>query len=320
MASNDFPDVRCGRITEAMKMYGWTHDVVCFRRPPQFAHAYNRIIWNPWWSYEEVVSIFKSHPSPIVHVHAELHGYWIAHAAKDAGKKIILNIHDMTIQRPDGLLDVYEAEAFHIADALVWVNHVSREFAIKAGYDVDKPYCMLTNYVSSSVFIDTPTLPHVGGVCYGGGAAKKGDTAQARDFSPIAEAIDLHVYSGSGDVDYGIPHISEMNYPLYLERLASHDWGFSGYHLPHPSWVQSMPTKVTEYFAAGIPVIAMNTPEVRAMCNRGMGIYCETMGDLKKAARTDPRPYAKVVKELRREYTTERIVEPLSKLYEEVGG
>jgi hypothetical protein len=26
------------------------------------------------------------------------------------------------------------------------------------------------------------------------------------------------------------------------------------------------------------------------------------------------------VKELRREYTTERIVEPLSKLYEEVGG
>lgn len=79
-----------------------------------------------------------------------------------------------------------------------------------------------------------------------------------------------------------------------------------------------MPTKVGEYFAAGIPVIALNCPPVKPLCDAGMGIYLTDVRDLPKAAATPTKQFKKAVMHNRSRFTTERVIEPLAELYKEV--
>lgn len=320
MVSNGFVDVRVGRIALAMREYGITHDVLCTQYPPQFQYAYDAIAASPYFDYSDITRRVAASDADIIQVHGEVHGAWVMSAVREGaqGRPVVLNVHDLTCSRDLGLPDVWEPLAFDAADAFVWASPTLQADALGHGLAADgKPSVVVTNYVSSSVFVAKPVLPHIGGVCYGGGIAKRGDTANDRDLSAIADALggNMHIYSGSGDVDYGIMHPSELNYRLYIERLASHDWGFSGHPEPRESWVTSMPTKVTEYFAAGTPLIAMNTPNCIDFCERGMGIYCDSLKDVARAAKTDPKPYRKNVLRLRSQFTTERIIEPLVELY-----
>lgn len=321
MVCGEFPDIRCGRFTSALADNGIKHGVVTLRYPPQLDHVYDFIDWDHTDTATGIIDRALSHECDVYHVHGEIQQSWPVVKLKErTGKPVILNVHDLTCARPRAVLDRYEAEALEAADAHVWVTEEQRTFAANMGLCVDKPHVVIPNYVSSAYFIDKPVLPHVGGVVVHGGIDKRGNGNNSLDYSPVSDLLGgkLHLISGSDQPDYGIVHPTEVEYGLLIHRLSQFDWGFCGTTRPDAVWSQALPTKVGEYFAAGIPVIVLNCPPVKPFCDMGMGIYLTDARDLPKAAKADPAPYRKCVLANRSRFTTERAIAPLVELYREV--
>jgi hypothetical protein len=320
MVAGEFADVRCGRLSEAMQAHGWQHDLITAKAPPQFGHVYRNIDYNPHRTYKGFVDAIAAHPASIIQVHCELYGMWVVGAALEGahGRPVVANVHDLPSARPGGAFDIYEKSAIESADALVFVTEEMRDFAKRGGISVDKPSVVVSNYPSASIFIDGTPLPHIGGVVYEGGAEKRGQVAGWRDMSPIADALDgnLHIYPGNPGCDYGILHETELHYPLLIQRLAQHDWGFVGVWPANEAWTQTVPTKAFEYIAAGIPILAMNCPLLKPLCMAGMGRYVNSLEELVKWAKRDPAPYREAVLRLRDNYSLDKFIAPLVSLYE----
>lgn len=319
MVAGAFADVRCGRITEALSAHGWEHDLLTTRMPPQFAHVYREIDSDPFRTYRSYVEAIKRHPAELIHVHGELYGFWPLYAALEGanGRPVIFNVHDLP-SACGGVFDPMEQECIEKADALVWVTDEMATWASTYGIAVDKPSCTISNYPSSSVFIDSTPLPHIGGVVYEGGCDKRGTPGAWRDQSYMADALggQLHIYPGNPGVDYGIVHPTETTYPLLIHRLAQHDWGLVGaWPANDDLWNQSVPTKTFEYMAAGIPFIALNMPRLKPLCKAGFGRYAYSLEDLPKLAKLDPAPYRAKVLAHRHEYALENHIQPLVDLY-----
>ena len=319
MVCGDFPDIRAGRTARAMRLCGWEHDVVTRGYPPQFEDAYTHIDWDIYRT-----DFHLDGDTELYHVHAELHhGYPVLHLKESTDKPVIMNIHDLGVSRSGSALDKWEAEALDAADAHVWVTAEQRAYAASVGFNVNKPYVIMPNYASSEAFIDKTPLPHIGGICYEGFVTQRGDSGNDRDFSRIADALDdeLHIYGGSGvDTGYGIDHPTLVHYEMLLHRLAQHDWGLAGYDQAVEGWLHSTPTKAFDYLAAGIPIISWNTPLLQPVLEAGMGVEVKQYSDLKKVLALDPKPYKKAVMRGRQFFTTERIIDPLGDLYDELTG
>jgi len=320
MVSANYLDIRASRCALALKENGIEVDALTWRHPPQLRHAYRDITVDPLMGWEDVVRHIKKSTADIIHVHCELHGYWVAVAAREAAgdRPVICDIHDLNCARPHAIPEPYEVEGFDCGDAYIWVNELQRDYAYKWNMRAgDKPEVYLNNFVTSSAFIDKTPLPHLGGLVYAGGIAKRGELDSERDFSPIADLIGdaFHIYPGGEDPDYGVNHPQESRYPLYIQRLARHDWGLVGTPTPQTSWLQSMPTKTTEYFAAGIPVVVINVPTCDEFAERGMGVKIDDIRDIPKVLSLDPRPYRKAVMAQRSQFTVERIIGPVVDMY-----
>ena len=303
-----------------MKTEGWEHDVLGWRPPSQMEKSYRRVIHDPTMTTDRYLELISKHPAEVIHVHNEPN--WPVAAVKEAagGRPVIFNVHDVSSSRPHHPLDVFEEDAFESADAHVFISEEQRMFAGDMGLCIDKPYAVLPNFASSSTFVEKRLLPHIGGVVYMGGAQKRGENAAWRDLSQMADALDgqLHIYPGNPGVDYGIVHPAVLEYKTLFHRLSQHDWGLTGNSGDIPAWTHSVPNKVFEYMAAGLPVIAINNPLIRPLCEAGCGIYLDSISQLPAAAKVDPEPYRKVVMELRGNYTMERNVSVLRELYEAV--
>ena len=318
MVAGDFPDVRCGRITHALKEHGWTHDVLTRGYPPQMDDVYERIAFSPHrWKHEY-------DEGTLYHVHGELHSFWPVEEIKQKAPnaKVILNVHDLTCARPNAQFDKSEQAGLSLCDAQVWTTEEQRRFAGEQGLDISKPYCIVPNYVSRRYFIDSTPLPHIGGIVYEGGIDARGDNANSRDFSPVADALDgeLFIFRGGNPVGYGIERGTVFEYPLLFHRLAQHDWGLAGFHEPHPSWTHASVTKAYEYLAAGIPIISYNTPQLDPVTDLGMGVVVTSLDELRAVRDLDPAPYKKAVLKHREKFCVENSIPPLVELYERLVG
>lgn len=317
MVCGNWPDVRVGRITEAMRDQGWEHDVICRRPPAQFYHVYSSIRSCPYWDWADFQREIRNSDAEVIHVHGEQYDYWPVLAAREVtDRPIILNCHDLVCARPESVFDAYEADALATADAHVWVTNEQREFAKKVGLRTDIPNITITNYPTSSAFVDKPMLSHIGGIVYAGGIDKRGDDVNFRDFSEVADTVPLHIYPANtfeGDGTYGILHELEYDYFLLPHRLARHDWGFAGHVKPNDAWGHSFPTKVGEYWAAGLPFVALNVPLMQEYADIGMGVMVKRPSDL--ANLPDPKPYRKAVLANRGRFTMQRLAPELAALY-----
>jgi len=323
MVTGSFPCVRVGKITEAMSVYGWKHDVLCAAEPPQMDDVYNDKFIIPGVYEQELEEVIKNSDASIIHIHNEPN--WPVEVAKRAAgdRPVILNVHDLSSARPFGEFDPYEESSFKYADALIFVTHEQRQQAIKYGFDIDKPYRVIGNYTSSRFFMDSTPLPHVGGLVYEGGIDERGASDRWRDQSPVADVMEsagltLNIYSDR-NVSYGTQHPVEVNFPILLHRLAQYDWGWCGVSEANDAWEGAIPNKFFDYMAAGIPVIAMNCPQVIPFCDMGFGVYVDELEDIPKIVKTvDRRPFIKAIKEGRERFTMIRHIEPIVDLYKEL--
>jgi len=183
----------------------------------------------------------------------------------------------------------------------------------------NKPYICLPTYGSHSTIVEKPVLPHLGGLCYVGGADPRGYEASWRDQSPVADLVpDFHIYPGNPGIDYGILHDTVLDYRLITQHIARHDWGYVGVPVANHAWAHSYPNKVYEYLLAGIPIIALNTPLLKPLCDAGYGIYLDDVKQLPVAMKENPKPYAKRVRQDRYRFTMRYNIQPLLDLYEQV--
>ena len=325
MITGNFPCVRAGKTTLALKNHGYRHDGLATKYPRQFEDAFRELKVDPFMTRREMGAAIREHPAEILHVHNEPN--WPVVVAKEnaGGRPVIMNVHDVTCARPQELIDKDEEAAFAAADAFVWVSEQQRAYALDMGLPGrDKPYVCIGNFVSSSMLIGgKPLLPHLGGLCYAGGTDPRSGGQSWRDYSPLADALDgqMHFYPGNVGTDYGIVHDTVMEYPLLMHRIAQHDWGFVGtYNAQIPAHQHSVPNKVFDYFAAGIPIIAMNAPLTREYVELGMGLYAGTIGDVRRAVKLDPKPYRRGVMDQRERFTMEARIGVVEDLYEQLLG
>ena len=317
--SGDGPCARAGKITLALAARGWVHDALCDKRPSWFPEAYRVIDYDAARTMDSFGEAIGEHEAVVLHVHNEPN--WPVGQAKRAaaGRPVIMDVHDVSCARSE-LMDVFEEEAFASADAFVFVSEEQRAFAAGAGLEVEgRPYVVLPNLVSERLFVREAVLPKVGGVVYEGGADPRSGGRTWRDLSEIADTLDgeLHMFALGGDVDYGIAHACERDYGVLVQRLARHDWGLVG--TPSAGFAaheHSLPNKVYDYFAAGLPLLAVNAPLVRPLCDAGLGVYCEDAGEVADAAATDSAPFRERVLAERAAHTMESAIGPLAELYD----
>lgn len=317
MVSGEFLCARAGKLTEAME--GITHRAVARRLPPQFEDCYKTVTALRGSTQDELAAAVLKTPGDLIHVHNEPN--WPVSAIKAVDSRpVIMNVHDVTSARPYQHFDPYEMQAYLDADAFIFVSEEQRDFVIANVCDISsKPYCCIGNFGSHSTIIERCVLPHIGGLVYEGGADPRGAAEPWRDQSPIADAVkDFHIYPGNPGLDYSILHDTVLDYRLLTHRLAQHDWGYVGVPVPNEAWAHSLPNKTNEYFMAGIPIIALNAPLLKPLCDSGLGIYCHTVADVARAAKENPKPYAKVVKSRRHQFTMRYNIEPVLELYKQV--
>lgn len=311
---NDYP---CPRTCKLALASGRTRSIS--RRPPlAFPHVYD----DPKYRNDADASWFtdriRESKADVVVWHFEMYSGWLAEAVREGAgdRPLVLNIHDVTAARGGLVPDQYEPFAYECADAFVFVMEAQRDFAAKVGYDVRKPTHFIPNFPSSSMFVDKPLLPYEGGIVYEGGADKRGQEGGWRDLSDVADMVPLHMYAANDGIEYGIKHESLNDYRILIHHLSTHDWGLTGTMRPEESWKQTFPNKVGDYWAAGIPFVALNTPIMQYWADRGMGICLEDARELRRLP--DPRPYKKAVMEQRREYTIEAYIEKYEEFLKEL--
>jgi hypothetical protein len=317
--SGNYLCIRAAKCAESMTPLGWEHDALCVGNTIQLTSAYRSLTRLLAPSQDAVARCISEFDGDLIHVHNEPN--WpVAVAKANSTLPVVLNVHDLSIARPTTEFDPFEEEAFALADAFVFVNEYQRAFAIQAGYAVEgKPHVCIGNYLSTEHMVDKPVLPHVGGVVYAGGIDMRGATQGWRDMSAVSDALSgaLHIYTDSS-CDYGKLHMTEYDFDLYLQRLATHDWGFCGTPNPMPAWEHSIPNKFYDYIAAGIPVIAMNVPLVRDACEKdGLGVYVERPSDIPRAIAMSKRaPFVKRVLAARRRLSWQAHVAPVAAMFD----
>ena len=317
LAFQDRPRIRAGKMASALKSRGWEFDVLGLEYPAVYEQAYRTITADPFLTAASMAEFASAHPAELLLVHNEPNwpvAFWREAAG---GRPLVLDVADLQSQRPAGFIDPYEAQAFELADAYVFVTDDQRRWALELGLTgADKPWALLSNLVLADQLIDSTPLPHLGGLVYQGGVDPRGARGGWRDLSGLADALagQLHLY---GDpVDYGISHGTEPEYALLIQRLARHDWGFVGSPVESVAWSKTLPNKIYEYFAAGIPVVVLNAQLCRPFCDEGMGVYCESPGQVADTVRTvDPAPFRRAVLEKRDAYTMEHHVAPLAEMF-----
>jgi glycosyltransferase involved in cell wall biosynthesis len=102
-----------------------------------------------------------------------------------------------------------------------------------------------------------------------------------------AEAgIDFHLYPGREDEAFTKTYDKALLHPGYeyrnlLRQISRHDWGLVGNTVDSPQWQQTLPNKLFDYLAAGVPSVCINAgASSRIVKEYGIGITVNNLSEL----------------------------------------
>jgi len=273
----------------------------------------------------------------LIHVHNEPD--WLVHRAKSVRPEIplVYDCHDLNCVRT-GKAKPDEILAMKVADAYIFPSEACRDIASKY-HDIpkEKPQEVVYSMCLESMFIDGE-MPRTGGIAYEGrliaipGAVseEQRDLLSYADYRPISVAlararIPFTVYSSDNRHMYeymvaGAVYISKLPYNLLLRELTRHDWGLVGCAKPCKQWDATIPNKLFEYMAAGIPVIVLNAAECGKFVEKhGIGVVVDRIKDVPKIY-GEHEKYRKRVMEVRHDFTMESQVPKIKEVYRKLMG
>ena len=271
----------------------------------------------------------------LMHVHNEPD--WIVHRAKSIRPEIplVYDCHDLEYIRT-GYSTPDEDLAMKVADAYIFPSRECMDIAVAFHeIPVEKPREVVQSMCLESMFIDGE-MPRTGGIAYEGGVLAfpagvpdPGPFAYL-DYRPLAVSltkarIPFTIYSSNNRYMYeylvaGAVYISKLPYNLMLRELTRHDWGFVGCVEPCGQYDATIPNKLYEYMAAGIPVIVLHADACADfVMQTGIGVVVDSMDDIPEIY-GDHEKYRKQVREVRHDFTMESQIPKIKALYREVMG
>jgi hypothetical protein len=267
------------------------------------------------------------------HVHNEPN--WMAVVLKKNYPKIplIFDCHDLDLART-GQPGQPEVEALRLADGLIFPSEGYRDLVINQYGDAlhtkNTPHAVVYSQCNQEIieFISEVKKLRLPGIVYEGSMrSEDGSKYSYRNFAPLfgeltKEGINVFTYPSNPNVAYeyfqaGCSVMPTLFYIDLMMELTRYDWGFVGGPEPGGQLNGDMPNKLFEYITAGIPILAMNVPEVEAFIMKyGLGIGVKNVQEIKQVYGAHEE-YRKNVLDLRSSFPMENQVEKIIKLYEE---
>jgi len=285
-----------------------------------------------------VTDVFHAHNEP---------SYFVTAIKEICDKPVILDVHDSWLARitPEQWenkkekgekairITSEERNNFQLADGLVFP---SEPFAniVRDEFRLEQPHIILPPYVPHNLY-NYQSFDYYGGLVYEGRVDLKSSLKEKyktgfeyTDYEELAKNckeldIDFHIYA-SGKKDFvkvyePIAIIHEpVVYPKLMNTLSMHDWGLVGNLTHTPEWEVSMPNKLFEYIAAGVPIVSINAKACSELiAEYGIGITVSSMEELRGRWR-EHRECRKRLLKVRGEFTMERHIHKLDELYRKV--
>ena len=267
----------------------------------------------------------------LYHVHNEPN--WMFRVVREiTDKPVLFDIHDWTSIRNDPKqADEIKEEEFALRNASGFVVP-SLGYLNKIRSISTRPSIQIHSKVLG-MFYPKNTVRSRPGVVFEGGVQGKKQyfdmNYDYRNWSTFAkEAVQkfggekFYLYSANTDEDFEeykdekIEIFPPQIYPDLIAQMSTHSCGLVGTPYPLPDFQDSMPNKLFEYVAAGIPCLVLNSPEAqRYVEQNGLGMGISSASEVYDAMQK--------VKELRvdRErwkHTMESEISALAAFYEEV--
>lgn len=275
----------------------------------------------------------------LIHVHSEPEDLVSIARKARPDLKIIYDCHDLDFMRYN-ITSEAQKSAMKDCDAIIFPSKgyskgINEEFKVVK----DKPQAVVYSMVNNC-FIGKPSRPHIGGIVYQGGLTKtdyaklqKNGEFGERDYIPMISEItkrDYNVFlysAGAFPAAYyeqaGATVMPTRPYQALMEDLQRYDWGLFGSMFPCKQIENSMPNKLFEYIAAGLPVLVYNcSPEsevVQFIRETNTGVLVSDWDEL-DFHYSNLMEYKKRAREKRWYLTMEREIVKVLKLYDEVMG
>ena len=272
----------------------------------------------------------------VIHVHNEPD--WLVSAAKAAkpDTPVVYDCHDLDSQRDGEEANPDEIEAMKIADAYIFPSQSYYEGAIRYhSLPTRKPKAVVYSMCNQDMMSIGP-LPRVRGIAYEGGIAAPVEGYNYtryplyRDHRALVEEM---YYANIPIALYGVSDIfmsqyrtigamcfPPMPYVQMIRELSRWVWGFVGCADRCRTMEGSMPNKLFEYVAAGIPVIACNSPEAQKyVIDNGLGVSVDSISDI-PGVYDSHEEWREKVKEKREQFIMEREIDKVERIYRGVMG
>ena len=272
----------------------------------------------------------------LIHVHDRPHAIPVLAMKHANGVPVVHDVHDMFSRMvPGGQApedSPYEKASILGAQGLVFVSQPNLDYAA-AKYGVLPPAVVVRSAVYSTLF-PVVRLPRLAGAVWGGGIYLEPPQSPrfyidqreiARRFIGVGIPASFHYPPTDPPIlaayaDTGAVLCGERAYIPLLQEFGRYDFGWYGQVCDHPQIHDTLPNKMFEYIAAGLPVVAINAREAgKYLTEHGLGIHIRRPEDVVYHL-DELRQMRQDVWERRWAFTRERECEALWPLYEKLTG
>jgi glycosyltransferase involved in cell wall biosynthesis len=273
-------------------------------------------------------SILMTQPD-VIHVHDRPHELAAEVIKLRLGIPVVVDVHDMDSVLVSGFQNPAEAQSLIEADGLVFVSEQNRKYAI-AKYDPLPPSIVVHSTVLSDLFPLT-RMPRISAAVWEGGLYTE-DPPSPRAYIDQREIVARFNAVGQSTILFpaeDLPGVAPvyraagglvlpgMALPPLIEYLTRFEFGWYGQTTDHQQIHDTIPNKLFEMVAAGLPVLVINAREAgKFVEEHGLGIHVEKPEDI---VRVKDRLMAlrPQIWQKRYEFTREKSCFPLWALYEQ---
>lgn len=301
--------IRCQKEAIPLIQAGHTVHMIA-RKVPSFADQYASLtICANVEQYREAVRVYAN-VADVFHIQNEPSWYGLL-VKEMCDKPVVMDVHDTFLtrstpdedeqQRQSGgrhvRITCEERTAFQSADALVFVSDTVRDDVV-GEFKLNQPSIVLPSYVPIGLY-KYQFGEWLGDLVYEGKVTLPEENREVGatgfyycDYMDLAKqtvdaGITFHLYPGRTDEEFmkAYKDLAAVHEPLpyakLLQAISRHDWGVVGNTVDSPQWQKTLPNKLYDYVASGVPIVAFNASESSKVLEEyGIGITVSSIEEL----------------------------------------